>query len=158
MPREITVTLYQFDELPTEEAKENARDWMRHRIANDPFWVHEYRQSWEAAADVFREIPGDLKGVRLFKWIHNNLDAKLYDGKGSCPLTGFSADHDMLQPLEDFMKRPDLHLSGLDLYDEADQNSGAAWERELEWQLEDEQVDDHIIANEYEFTADGSQA
>lgn len=36
--RQKTITLYQIDELPTERAKEKARQWYREASAGDTFW------------------------------------------------------------------------------------------------------------------------
>lgn len=157
MPREITTTVYEFEEL-TDEAKEEARDWMRHIVANDPFWVGEIRDSYAAAEKVFADLDDDVSGIRLWKWINNNVDKKIWDGQGSCPLTGVCFDHCMLQPLQDFMERPDREMTVDDLRREFESNSTTVYDRELESQMEDEFIDDHIIANEYEFTANGARA
>lgn len=72
----------------------------------------------------------------------------------SCPFTGYVADMEFLQPILDFVEKPD----------------GSTWEelidseyilhklieREQEWQTSEEYILETIEANQYEFNEDGS--
>jgi hypothetical protein len=53
MPRTKTITLYKYDELPTEKAKEKARDWYRQISAGDS-------STLETTVETFKEIAEKL--------------------------------------------------------------------------------------------------
>lgn len=93
MPKEKTITVYQYAELPTEKAKNRARDWF---LECDEISTEEVLESLKA---LFKNCSGvkltdwsigtyspsylkvtfaqdgaeDLKGARAFAWLENNL-------------------------------------------------------------------------------------
>jgi hypothetical protein len=55
--RQETITVYSFDELPTDKAKERARDWWKKAASDDEFWDFVY----EDCAEIFRILGIDSK-------------------------------------------------------------------------------------------------
>lgn len=138
-PRTITVTVYQFDELPTDKAKESARKWLRDAYANDPPWRSEWSAVHKKVRDAFRE--------QLVAW----SAAGVWD---TCPMTGFTGDYDALKAVHEvLLGDPDAELSRLQFI--AFHALRVAEEMDYESQMEDESIDDALRANEYEFDHNG---
>jgi hypothetical protein len=153
MRKETTTrTLYQFDELPTEKAKDKARDWFREGMFNYGWWDHIYEDAKNIGLEITSfddyNISGELKvsvteccsriianhgklctTYRLAEWFFKNKA----DNKGKPYF------------LEDF-KREILGLYKIML------------KEEIEYMESNESVDENIRANEYEFTEDGKRA
>lgn len=120
---------------------------------------------------------GELSGPRALTWLENNLFAGLrmtsqeykqkrkeYLSYGElyrpgkvrpCPLTGVYYDEDLLDALREAVKLGDT-LG--DAFRGLADTAGNLIEKEYEYKNEDEQIDDTIRANEYEFTVDGERA
>ena len=79
MPRKIKITIYKFNELPTEEAKESARQALREVIAMDPAWAGEHRDSWKEAEEIYAGLPDDISGPELAAYIRENYEAKYWE-------------------------------------------------------------------------------
>lgn len=75
-------------------------------------------------------------------------------GETCCPLTGVCFDEDALQPIRDFIRKPDGRCF-YDLLDDCLQSLFKSARDDWAYHFSDEAVDELIIANEYEFTADG---
>lgn len=75
----------------------------------------------------------------------------------SCTLTGVCYDNDILQPIYDFLKRPDLSTTFEDLMQEIESAISKTFDNTEEWLNSDEFIKDEIEANEYEFKADGTR-
>lgn len=126
----------------------------------------------------YDEISG-LSGVRLLKYLVNNYWNYLYKGKFystdgryengkytyksrhskcqfecCCPLTGHCLDYDILEPIMNFMKKPDSTTFEQLLY-ECLQSLVYACSRDWEDEISDERIAESIEANEYRFTEDG---
>lgn len=71
-----------------------------------------------------------------------------------CPLTGVCYDEDLLQPIREFIKKPDSRNIE-DLISEGLETLRNSLEREDEYMKTDEYLIERIEANEYEFTEDG---
>lgn len=92
------------------------------------------------------------KGARVnsSNFIYSNIQ---FDN--CCTLTGVCYDNDILQPVYDFLKRPNLSTTFEDLMNEIESAISKTFENTEEWLDSDEFITDEIEANEYEFTADG---
>ncbi len=197
-------TVYKFDEL-SDRAKEKARDWMRESNYELGYpWADETRQSLEAFAKLFpitlkdwsyggrgegvyfsiddENIEG-LKGLRLHRWLMNNIHPRIFKGKyystvgkhvdgkytytnrhsncqleSSCPLTGYCMDEVLLDPVHAFLKKPALDVTLKDLLEDCFH----AWVKEAsndaDYQNSDEAIDESIHANDYEFDENGKVA
>jgi len=146
--------IYQFSELG-ERAKESARDWYREGLYNDPPWLEEHQESRKAALAWIENVGhSELTGVRLFKYIQNNMAPGTLDG--NCPFTGYCGDEYALDVVREFMARPTYGTNVLDLKTWINSAMDLMWDREFEWLHEDEQIDESIEANEYEFTENGA--
>jgi len=161
MPRDIVTTLYTFEELPTEKAKETARDWWRYK--REFAWSDESLESIKAFCAQFN--------VKLERWsigAYYPIDYHLSEygndnfrglrlsqfERESYP-TGYCLDADLsITFFDTFKKTGDAKYA----FESAIDAGFKAWRDDLEWQLSDEHVDDMLIANEYEFTETGKRA
>ena len=114
----------------------------------------------------------DLRGVRLMKFIINNFGDSLFKkaylrtikGKARyskikidtcCVLTGYCIDDDILEPVYNFLKKPDKNQSLGDIINDCLWSFIHACNRDYEYSNSDEALTEFIEANEYEFTIDG---
>lgn len=122
----------------------------------------------------------DCEGVRLATWIVNNWHRALYAGKyystagnwinGSYTyksrrskvildrayLTGLYIDLAITDPLVEFIKKPTTGITLQDLIDRCADSFLSDLLDELRGMDSSEYIADHLIANDYEFLADGS--
>jgi hypothetical protein len=161
-----TIEIYSINEL-SEKAKIKAyNDWLNNFYYA---WASDNEASLKAFAEIFVlkiksfeydtcngnvswdynfyenvDIIENLKGVRLYKWIMNNIYPHISQYKNywltsktkinpinnfplsikrtskiiketNCPLTGYCMDNAILQPILDFIKTPDLSINLTDL-------------------------------------------
>lgn len=69
--RTETISIYKFSEL-SEKAKQRAID--KHQYKD--FWYSDRKASYDAAKELYnkiRNIEGDVSGIRLYKFIQNNI-------------------------------------------------------------------------------------
>lgn len=118
----------------------------------------------------------DMQGVRLLKWIVNNYGQYLYKRKyighlknrekftpvysrcqweNSCILTGYCIDDDILQPLYEFIKRPDKTSSFEDILKDCLGSWVIACHKDYEACCSEEYFAEHAEANSFEFTVSG---
>lgn len=155
--RTETINVYKFQELPTEAARERARDW--YRTDMDFAWSDEALDSIKTFCDHFEVTlrtwsvgayaPIDystnaenchFRGMRLSDFIRDHMP------------TGYYIDSDLWVTFYDVFKRTGCAPKAF----EAALDAGfRAWRADMESQLEDEYIDDHLTINEYEFTEDG---
>ena len=179
-----TISIYNFDELD-EDAKERARDWAR-GIDDLYGWHDDNVQSliefakfvggnkdysislvgyssakvkideYDWYDDYDHEEEGyyrhEMKGDYLLYWLKDNIKTI----EGSCPFTGYCMDEDLLDPMRKFLANPNPDTTFQELVDECVD----AWVKQYvaDWEstYEDEQIDDFLSANEYDFLEDGS--
>lgn len=154
--RTITTTLYLFDELPTEKAKEKARDWWRSLEAQDPAWREEHNDSVDAALkfiegfsdDHCTDYATDEEAVAAVLKAAEDLK-KNTDG---CPWTGYCGD---ATAIDEIIKACDDGRSVRAVRHRFVLAMEHEWDKEFEYSMEAEHVDDTIRANEYEFTEQG---
>jgi hypothetical protein len=154
--RTETIEVYKFDELP-DKAKEKARDW--YRSTSDFHWSDESKESIDAFCDHF--------GIRLTTWSVSpysspNYSAdyfnshfrglKLKEFKRDHMPTGYCLDCDLWITFYDQFKATGCAKKA---FDSALWAGFIGWRNEMESQLSDEYIDEHMIINEYEFTEDG---
>lgn len=155
--RTILRTIYKFDELP-ENAKQRARDlW---RTDADYHWSDESRESIETFCAHF--------GIRLTTWqvapyetpnYHADYfnshfrGRKLRDFNRDHMPTGYCLDCDLWMTFYDEFKRTG---DAKGAFDAALWAGFKAWRNDMEWQLSDEYIDEHLIINEYEFDETGA--
>lgn len=136
-------------------------------------WSYDYcnyqmRKLWTAG-----EAAAEMKGKRLYGLICAEYGPRLlwkrkvYEKNGkkrtskiimvdtSCPMTGYCLDEDMLDPLRDYLKAPDMDLTYQELLDQCLDAWGQGCVDDVRYGNEDEQVDENIRCNEYEFDAGG---
>jgi len=177
--RTATLEIFTYDELD-KAAQAKARDWFRSIDTDNP-WVEEnidslkafldhvgatldsyaYGGSWCRGNHVKISIHDTdiaaLSGVRLWKYLQNN-DLTTYNGTpyNQCPMTGYCMDATCGDELDAFMVKPDSRE-----FEELIQDCANAWLKacvaDIDYQNTDEAVTETIIANDYEFTGDGSR-
>jgi hypothetical protein len=128
------INIYQYDELPTEEAKENAREWWFNLEMLDPAWREEHSKSMLEAMRAASEA--DDMG-------------KLIEASEKCEWTGYAADAYLSDHIKKNGEVPEPSTIQK-IYEKA-------WEEELESRHEREYIEESIRINEYEFTADGER-
>ncbi len=159
-----TRTLYRFNEIPTERAKEHALDELRQLV--DYGWHDEERHSLErflydvtghnyghipydlgypsqSAGEIMRNIEGGHGAVR-------GLTLACID-REAMP-TGYCADSNYRYPFYAEFKRTGSAWLALE---HAIAEGLRAWAADVEACQSDEYLADHADANEYEFTEDG---
>jgi hypothetical protein len=142
--RSIQINLYKFDEL-SEEAKEVAREWWRDCEAQDPAWLQEHSKSAREA----------IKFIESYRYAHgvDELEAAAVKMRGECPWTGYCADATAIDAiLESCGGAGDISA----IQKHVRQVMEEAWEMEVEASMAEENVDECIRANDYEFTANGN--
>ena len=155
--RTETIAIYKFDELPDEAARETARQWWRG--ISDYLWMEESRESIDAFCSEF--------GVYLTSWsvgafapFEYATNAKnehfrgrrLREFKRDHMPTGYCLDCSLWVTFYDEFKRTG---DAKGAFDAALWEGFKDWRNDLEWQLSDEYIDEHLTANEYEFDEDG---
>jgi hypothetical protein len=158
--RTETITIYKFDELPTERAKERARDWWRE--CADLSWSDESLDSIRAFCKHF--------GVTLKSWSvgpyapfdfstnaeqHHFRGKRLRDFKRDHMPTGYCLDCSLWMTFYDVFKGSGDAKAA---FDAAMRAGFADWRADMESQLEDDYIDDVLAANEFEFTEEGKYA
>lgn len=143
----------------------------------DEFYIKTGHNSWlDYSSNKFDDPINELTGVRLRTWLINNYGHLFTEGKPfgyylgggkykhrskvifvntCCPFTGVCYDEDILQPLRDFIKKPDN--SNLDdLFYDCFETLRNSIESEIEYRNSDEAKQEDIEANGYEFYEDGT--
>jgi hypothetical protein len=150
--RTITTTLYLFDELPTEKAKEKARDWWRNLEAQDPAWRDEHNDSVEAALKFIDEHCADYATDEEAVAAVLKAAEELKKNTDGCPWTGYCGD---ATAIEEIIKACDGARSVRNVRGRFVLAMEREWDKEFSYSMEAEHVDDNMRANEYEFTEDG---
>ena len=136
--RTITTTIYLYNELPTEEAKEKSRSWWYELEMEDPAWHLEHKESRKAALEAFEQSGDDVPDITPWK----DYSVTGYCGDGI--FADFIKDH------KDNWKDTTTR--------QVASAFAQAWKAELESRNEREYIEDSILSNEYEFLEDGSRA
>ena len=154
--RTETIAIFQVNEL-SDAAKDRARDWWR--SGGETFWSDESLDSIKAFCEHF--------GARLTGWSIGayapysfDVDApaslfrglKLRDVNRDAMPTGYCLDCSLWFTFHDTFKATGCASKA---FEAALEQAFKDWRADLESQLEDEYIDEHLIANEYEFTEDG---
>lgn len=94
------------------------------------------------------------KGARVnsSNFIYSNIQ---YDN--SCTLTGVCYDMDILQPVYDFLEKPNTSTTFEDLMNEIESAISKTFQQNEDWVNSDEYITEQIEANEYDFTKDGKR-
>lgn len=152
--------VYTFEEL-NDAAKKKARDWWR-GLGVEFAWCDESRDSIKTFVAWF--------GAKLTNWdigpwapLNYTVKAgnecfrgrKLRDFNRDNMPTGYTLDCDLWQTFYDEFKRTG---DAKGAFDSAIETGFNAWRADMESQLSDEYIDDVLVANEYEFTAEGEEA
>lgn len=173
MSREIIVNVYQYAEL-SEKAKEKARDW--YRSGDEYHWADDELASLKAFAEHFGaklakyeidwgngtyssasfDVPEtEMEPAELEKLFSElgTFDPVTLKGNGDCVLTGYCGDENAIDGARMAWSKGERDLEKIL------QAGFRTWlkaaQADYEYQLSDEATEESIIANEYEFTADG---
>lgn len=156
--RTIKTTVYQYEEL-SDSAKERAREWAR-QIPDLYGWSDDSRNSIQKFCEHF--------GVKLTSWnvgpwspIDYTTDAENHHfrgvklsniDRGSMP-TGYYIDCDLWSTFYDEFKRTGAAKSA---FNRALDAGFKSWRDDWESAYSDEQIDDFLTSNDYEFTEEGA--
>ena len=154
------VTIYTFSELPTERAKERARDWWR--LNMEFSWSDESIDSIKTFCARF--------GVTLKQWVvgpYSPIDfstdaenkhfrgLRLKDFQRDAMPTGYCLDCDLWMTFYDKFKATG---DAKEAFEDALYAAFMSWRSDYESQMSDEYIDECLEINEYEFTEDGAPA
>jgi hypothetical protein len=157
--RTKTITIYTFDELPTDDARERAREWWRE--TSDFSWSDD-------ALDSIKTFCAEF-GVTLQDWsigvcspLDYSTDAtnahfrgrKLSQFKRDHMPTGYCLDCDLWMTFFDEFKRTGDPKSA---FESALHEGFKVWRADMETQLSDEYIDECLTINEYEFDENGQR-
>lgn len=152
----VELQIYQFHELD-DQAKDKARDW--YRTDMDFHWSDESLESIQAFCDHF--------GIRLITWnvapyctpnYHADYFNSHFRGKKLSDFdrehmpTGYTLDCDLWMTFYDEFKRTG---SAKTAFDKALWVGFIAWRNDMEAQLANDYIDEHIQINEWTFTKEG---
>lgn len=154
--RQETINIYQFEEL-SDKAKEKAIQWF---LQGKMYcFIDESLYSIEAFCEQYGV---KLKDYEVDSWRYSfKTDVtndsfrglKLSDVKRDATLTGYCTDYTLAETFYDtFQETGDAKQAFNDALDKAFHGI----QKEMEYQESAEYATEMIIANEYEFTADGS--
>lgn len=175
--REETITIYKFSEL-SDEAKQVAIDSWREQ-GHEYVWGSEAIETMKKFAEEFNIYVEDwqigsarhgsyihfsvetvqmgeteMLGIRVFKYLQNNYQDEIKSFEDASA-TGYCFDCDIIQPMLDFMKRPDRAITLHEIFEECFDAFIEAWVVDCEYQDSDEAISETIEINDYEFTKDG---
>lgn len=169
--REIKTTVYTFDEL-NDRAKETAREWYRQYGIDDDWYTSVYEDAERVGLKI---IAFDLRGIVEAEFLASAEETahKIEKEHGEACETyktakGYLKERDRVvdqwgrDENGDFINEGGLDES-LDALDsnflhDLQEDYRITLEKEMEWLMSDECVDDNMTANGYEFTADGKRA
>ena len=152
----VQIEIFKFNEL-SEAAKETARDWWR--SAGESFFGDESLDSIKTFCEHF--------GARLTDWsvgayapYSYDVDAphslfrglKVADVDRNQMPTGYCLDCTLWYTFHDEFKRTGCASKAFEAALDA---AFKDWRSDMESQLENDYIDEHLEINEYDFTADG---
>lgn len=163
-----TRTIYQFEEL-NDKAKEQARNWWRNASMHDEWWESIYEDAENIGLKItgFYGDRGEIEGG--FTESPEDVANQIMEEHGEICET-YADARNFLKELEDFMDKAEKdewgEIATLKLENEKEEMEAefqyailqdylSMLKKEYEWLMSNEQVDESIICNEYEFTERG---
>lgn len=179
--RQITVTQYQVDALPTMKAFDRALGFLAEREQDVlQFATHDLVEALQGLASELNvtledyEIPLNeyergtirfhvpdsndmqgLQGVRLWKYLEKHHGETL---RGDCRLSGICYDYDLTAPFVSYLANPDHDTTLDDLLESAASNLLRAWREEVGFRLSRDYLTSEATINELWFSEDGRLA
>ena len=170
-------TIYLFNEL-SDGAKTRAIE--NYRNLDFEFIYPWHHEAWQSIQESTKTLPftvdeadydrrftnhtitldddvASLTGTRAWKWLENNgfFDPKLISG--DCPFTGCCVDEPILDPIREAHTNPAAIQSLEQLFHDCISSWLFAVCADIEYFYTDEAIAETLIANEYEYLADGSE-
>lgn len=172
--REITVKLYKLDELPTEKAKEKARQWYREAVGYDQWWDYVYEDAEQVGLKI-TEFEIDRGRYAKGKFIDDALHcAGLIIKNHGEKCETYTTAKAFLKERDEIVNAAEKDENGdyvdeHELYGKLDEceaeflraileDYAVMLDKEYEYLNSDEHVDEDILGNEYEFTENGKRA
>lgn len=137
------IEVYEYDELPTEEAKQRARQWWVDTEMENPAWIEEHFKSMHEAIDSVDEERKDESEEK-------DKLKRLHEDSRACNFTGYCADNLLGDLIEETGEMPTKT--------QIEEKHRKEWDKELEERAEDiEYIEMNICDNNYEFLDDGQK-
>lgn len=144
--RSICINLYSYDELPTEIAKDVAREWWCNLECQDPSFSSDHKKSVKAA---LRFLASYNYGMQDFQKLYSTaLEMKF---KGDCLWTGSSED---LAAIDCIVKACEKGHNDM-IQCHFLRYMSDVFQKQLDESLKVENVSEMLRINNYEFTEDG---
>lgn len=158
MTKQITITVYSFDEL-SDESKQSAIEYVRDNWHNLYGWNTENKQSIEAFCEHFGVSLMDYS-VTPWDRYHYKTDANNYNFRGvklkhinrDYMPTGYFLDCTLWQTFYDEFKRTSNALLA---FDSALDAAFKEWRSDWEDTYSNDSISERLIDGEYQFTEDG---
>ncbi len=156
------INIYKFDEL-SDEAKEKAREWFRQASSSDEWWESTYDDA-ENVGFKITEFDIDRKSNIRLQFIKNEVEvanAILKNHGESCGTYGVAKSFLDAFCLVDGSDKDGAEETEDQLREEFVKDLGEEYlsilRKEYEYQQADEQIDESIRANDYEFSESGAR-
>ena len=154
--RTDTIEIYSFNEL-SDKAKENARNWWRSHC--DFHWTDESQDSINTFCShfgikltQFSVSPYQTPDYNAEYFNSHFRGLKLRDFDRDYMPTGYWLDYPLWSTFYDQFKSTGCAKKA---FDAALWQGFLGWRNDMESQLSDEYIDEHLMLNEYEFTENG---
>jgi len=132
--------------------------------------VKSGNRNWSDVCIIGDDNVMELSGIRAATYLWNNYKDDLYEGKyyykggrsrhskiqlmHDCVLTGYYMDEEILEPIYEFLKKPDQRTIE-DIMQECVESWRIASEKDYEYQQTQAWFAETAEANDWEFTEDG---
>ena len=174
--RKEEINIYKFSELSEAAKRKAIEDYFNPRCFH---WVDEYFESlrlglkwfgfdldnysidpimaesgYYSFSDVFDfDKDEESFGKELLDYLKENYDIeKLLSGE--CIFTGYCGDEDFIDPIRSFVEKP-RNITFIDLMEDCCNSLLSALQKDCEYQLTEEYMEDFFEANNYEFLENG---
>lgn len=146
----VEVTYYTFDEL-SDKAKQAAITWWRE--GGEYPWYHDNMESLKGFDQIFTDFDAeDLEGAEAVNYLQNLAN----NGEllvGNCPFTGYYMDEVLLDPIREFIVKPQGTYR--ELIDTCLSRYLDSVKKDEEYYFSDESAAENILGNGYEFDVNG---
>lgn len=135
--------------------------WLYNRFFRIPSKTHPSYTFWEWRLYTKRRSPMDPQFIELATAFGHKLEvyvtheSHIFGAYQECPLTGMDMDYAIMQPMLDFMARPNKDWTWEDLVDECMDNFVSAWVADMEYQSSDEYISDYLTDSDDLYDKDG---
>lgn len=167
MPTQHTITLYTFEELPNQKAKDNARDWWRKIAINDDWYrvIEEDAEQVGIKINSFDTDRGNCCNIEFIDGAFNTVNLIKEKHGEECDTYKAALLYEKAKDALPEAKTEDEESRNAEAMDALETEFKKALERsylkmlreELEYVESEEYIDETLKANEYTFLETGKR-